>query len=663
MRKIFFINLFLVTLLTIAQTINIDYNYVNNPANRDGKYIKVCGNFFSNDGITPAIFINYDPLMFPNSELLIENCFISGKGGRNRYTGGIFPDWIYDRVLIGQNPDFRNHKITIRNCIFMGQNPNIRCFINPSIIKYRGIKDKFIFENNSLENVGGVWIEGMNWDDFGIISNALVKVRFNKAKNIDTRYSDGNNGYLQPCEECANLWHFESPRPIMEKKDFGVGNCKFFQTAQMLGMSNSEISWNEIINEPEKSQAGDIISLYESSGISILDPIKIHNNYISGSYPFPANADGIFPAGGIIVADGESGSHIPQNLNKSQCFTETFNNQVLSTNFYGVYVGNGHHHFVHDNTIISTGKLRNSNDFLASIVKMRRNDAGSPLAGICIAPHPNSGWCTTECLLKFKVNGQILSISGCGNNNWCNNLFSDNKSENNLVMWDTFKIWNDIAVDSVSNGNNKHFDANRQDIYNPKYLSNNNKLGCGIFGNLCEIPTYQKIDKELLIWKKKLTDNNINIGVIPNGPKNFDLNVPSGNIQSNYSAYNKVIANIGTTLLPNTTLSLEDFNFTVCNKNNNPNLRKETEILNLANENIFKFSVFPNPIEGILNITFEDENPKNLFIIDLNGKIVFQKNNIIENNLLIDLQQLSKGMYFLKLKGNNLNENQKLILK
>ncbi len=67
-----------------------------------------------------------------------------------------------------------------------------------------------------------------------------------------------------------------------------------------------------------------------------------------------------------------------------------------------------------------------------------------------------------------------------------------------------------------------------------------------------------------------------------------------------------------------------------------------------------KINVFPNPSADILNIRFKaDLKGKSLCkIMDINGKLVKQKEISIPNNLKIDISNLQEGIYFLKIQNN-----------
>lgn len=70
------------------------------------------------------------------------------------------------------------------------------------------------------------------------------------------------------------------------------------------------------------------------------------------------------------------------------------------------------------------------------------------------------------------------------------------------------------------------------------------------------------------------------------------------------------------------------------------------------NHNTF-FIAYPNPTKNWIHIT-SNENIKNISIIDLTGKIIFEQN--IEDNknfVSINVSYLDKGIYFLYINQKN----------
>lgn len=74
------------------------------------------------------------------------------------------------------------------------------------------------------------------------------------------------------------------------------------------------------------------------------------------------------------------------------------------------------------------------------------------------------------------------------------------------------------------------------------------------------------------------------------------------------------------------------------------------------NNNIQKPKVFPNPTTDILNINLADGIfPASLKMVDQYGHIVYEKMNMLSNNISVDLSNMANGYYILEIKGNELN--------
>jgi len=70
-------------------------------------------------------------------------------------------------------------------------------------------------------------------------------------------------------------------------------------------------------------------------------------------------------------------------------------------------------------------------------------------------------------------------------------------------------------------------------------------------------------------------------------------------------------------------------------------------------------AIYPNPAENLVYINSLERNIS-IRIFDINGRSVYSADNI-DNSLPIYLTGLTKGIYFLKAQGNNLNKTFKLI--
>ena len=76
-----------------------------------------------------------------------------------------------------------------------------------------------------------------------------------------------------------------------------------------------------------------------------------------------------------------------------------------------------------------------------------------------------------------------------------------------------------------------------------------------------------------------------------------------------------------------------------------------------------EFTVFPNPSNGKLKIkSLTDFGYSKIALYDLNGREVFTKNENIMGTINLDLEHLSKGIYVLKINGESLNLNKKILI-
>ncbi|MEE1897593.1 T9SS type A sorting domain-containing protein [Flavobacterium rakeshii] len=73
-----------------------------------------------------------------------------------------------------------------------------------------------------------------------------------------------------------------------------------------------------------------------------------------------------------------------------------------------------------------------------------------------------------------------------------------------------------------------------------------------------------------------------------------------------------------------------------------------------------KFSIYPNPTNGILNFATQEE--VNVSIVDLTGKVVFTASKINDGDS-INLSSLQAGMYIAKIKGTSTERIEKIVIK
>lgn len=87
----------------------------------------------------------------------------------------------------------------------------------------------------------------------------------------------------------------------------------------------------------------------------------------------------------------------------------------------------------------------------------------------------------------------------------------------------------------------------------------------------------------------------------------------------------------------------------------------------LSNENfeLENISVYPNPSNGVFNISMGNVNVTSIEVYDLMGKLIIPKINgiTIDNQTTIDLSSAAKGIYFVKIIDDNKHQTVKRIIK
>jgi hypothetical protein len=103
-----------------------------------------------------------------------------------------------------------------------------------------------------------------------------------------------------------------------------------------------EIAWNEILNQYDKSNPEDIVSVYQSAHL------RLHDNYFQHQST-PGNAYNTSSQNGITI---ESGSGTPPSFDN-----DVWNNQIVDGMAIGIY--GGYDNNIHDNRVVQDGKLPN----------------------------------------------------------------------------------------------------------------------------------------------------------------------------------------------------------------------------------------------------------------------------------------------------------------
>jgi hypothetical protein len=178
-------------------------------------------------------------------------------------------------------------------------------------------------ENCYMENTAGIYL-GVRYVGDNTPGNT-IKIRYNKVKNIDGRIVDG------------------------------VYRSQFVQFNFRGEVKNAEIAWNEIINEPDKSAVEDNINIFNSRGTSD-SPIRIHNNYIQGAFPFPANKKE-YSGGGILI-DSPS-----KDKMEATAYVQISDNQLVGLGNHCIGIAGGNNIVICNNRAIVAAQFSDGTPF------------------------------------------------------------------------------------------------------------------------------------------------------------------------------------------------------------------------------------------------------------------------------------------------------------
>ncbi|UPL50273.1 hypothetical protein [Hymenobacter sublimis] len=232
--------------------------------------------------------------------VILENCVLRGPGRLiDATTGGA--------------------RLTVRNCRGYGLPPTIDNQARGRFLEINsGVSLRV--EHNYLEQTAGML--AYQWSGDGSAAQTLT-VRYNSARNIDGRYRNG-----------------------------GGAHVSFLQLNEVHGVGHIDISWNQVINEPNNSLVEDNINLHNSSGTAT-SPLRIHDNYIQGAYPVPATAPKFTGSG--ITMDGDASSALT-----TTAYADVYRNHIVSTCNAAMNIAAGHHNVFHHNRMITSGLLPDS---------------------------------------------------------------------------------------------------------------------------------------------------------------------------------------------------------------------------------------------------------------------------------------------------------------
>jgi len=72
--------------------------------------------------------------------------------------------------------------------------------------------------------------------------------------------------------------------------------------------------------------------------------------------------------------------------------------------------------------------------------------------------------------------------------------------------------------------------------------------------------------------------------------------------------------------------------------------------------------MYPNPTNGIITFDFSTENIQHMKITDLTGKLVFEKSNVNQNEI-VDMSSVESGIYIVTLQNEKESMNLRVVKK
>ena len=185
---------------------------------------------------------------------------------------------------------------------------------------------RLVVEHNYFAQTSGIVVN--RWSGPGQPAQTL-RVRFNQVRNVDGRWR--NNG--------------------------GSTRSSFLLLNTVRHLAGAEVAYNEVLNTPDQSLVEDNINLYNSSGTP-QSPLRVHDNFVRGAYPFPATAPAFTGSG--MTTDGDE-----PTAAGAASYIEASYNQFISTGNAGLNLAAGHDVSYHHNRIITSGTLPDGRRFNA----------------------------------------------------------------------------------------------------------------------------------------------------------------------------------------------------------------------------------------------------------------------------------------------------------
>ncbi len=278
------------------------------------------GNWQSSDGHTAAVTVN------TQEPVTIENAHIRSRSDLIR------------AGVAGVN-------LTIRNSAGVALTPAENNRMNGVFLDVTSPAGLDV-ENNYLENAGGgVVVHGYAGNRDGKQS---IVVFANRVRNINGLLSHGAGPSLAGASAA-------SPRPGSPH----FGPAHFIELDDVQSVPGILFGWNEVINDPDHSLAGDNIEIFRSSG-TVNQPLEIHDSYLQGADPH---------GGGIAIKGG-----LDDTAQNAAAFNNIHDNQIVSTGSHGIAFFAGHDNLAANNRVISSGMLQAGRKNIARSVGMADDD-------------------------------------------------------------------------------------------------------------------------------------------------------------------------------------------------------------------------------------------------------------------------------------------------
>ncbi|MCC3158531.1 hypothetical protein LJ737_14875 [Hymenobacter sp. 15J16-1T3B] len=208
-------------------------------------------------------------------------------------------------------------RLTVRNCRGYGLTPSADNISRGRFLSATEARSLRV-EHNYFEHTIGILV--YRWGGDGSVAQTLT-VRYNRVRNIDGRYRNGE----------------------------ADATASFLGLNQVRGVAGIDISYNEVVNEPNQCATGDVVNFYNSSGTA-RSPIRFFHNYIQGAYPYPATAPHYTGTG--LTTDGDGVSALT-----TTAYVEAAYNQIVSTCNAAMNIAAGHHNRFHHNRMVTSGLL------------------------------------------------------------------------------------------------------------------------------------------------------------------------------------------------------------------------------------------------------------------------------------------------------------------